>query len=581
MQTLVGKGVSGGVAIGRAVSITNRIAEVYRFPLEPHAVDAEIERFEEAVRLTEQETQRIQAKADGDLGEEMAAIFDAHLLMLRDDSFTGRISKEIRHEHINAEWAVYKVAGALEERFREIEDEYLKERSQDIRDVGRHLIKTLHGVSHHELSEIEGDVVVVADDLTPADAVRLGREQVVAFVIETGSRTSHTTIIARSLNIPLVAGLRGITERITDRDPLVVDGDEGTVVLHPTAAALTHYRERRAEAERRDRELLGTRDLKAVTRDGHAIQLMANIDLPEELDDLTQYGADGVGLYRSEFLYIEKSPEMPTEEEHVATYERIARTVAPHPAIIRTYDLGGRKLAREMTQIDEENPVLGLRGLRLTLGRPEIFRTQLRALFRAAREANLWVLLPMVSSVQEIRRFREYANEVRSELAAEGLCDLQPYKLGAMIEVPSAALTADILAREVDFFAIGTNDLIQYSLAVDRNNEHVADLYQPLHPAILRMLRMVVEAAQKADIELSLCGEMASDQRYAPLLVGLGLRRLSMSSRVIPTIKTLIRERRLDELEALAEECLELPSGTEVEARLESFLAEPVVATAD
>ncbi|MEM7480337.1 MAG: phosphoenolpyruvate--protein phosphotransferase [Acidobacteriota bacterium] len=578
MQILNGMGVSGGVAIGQAVSITNRIGEVYRFSLDEEAVDAEVARFEEALLRTSAEIERIQSNVDGDLGEEMATIFDAHLLMLRDTSFTGRVEDEIRRNRVNAEWAVYQVAGELEERFQQIEDEYLRERHQDIRDVGRHLIRVLDGVSHHELSEIEGDVIVVADDLTPADTVRLGREGVVAFVIETGSRTSHTTIIARSLNIPLVAGLHGIHDLLTDQDPLVVDGGEGVVILHPSKEALSHYRERRRAAVRHEEAMLATRALEARTQDGQAVHLMANIDLPEELDDVIRFGAAGVGLYRSEFLYIEKSPAQPTEEEHLALYRQVVETAAPHPAILRTYDLGGRKLAREMMDTREENPVLGLRGIRLTLGLPEVFRVQLRSLFRATAYGDLWILLPLISNVDEIRRFRAFAEEVRAELIAEGHELPATYRLGAMIEVPSAALSADVIAREVDFFSIGTNDLIQYSLAVDRNNEHVSHLYQPLHPAILRMLRRVIEAAREADIELSLCGEMASDPRYALLLIGMGLRRLSMNARVVPTIKTLIREVDLQELCALAERCIDQATAEEAEEILNAFVRRSRVA---
>jgi phosphotransferase system enzyme I (PtsI) len=299
---------------------------------------------------------------------------------------------------------------------------------------------------------------------------------------------------------------------------------------------------------------------------------MANIDLLEEIEDVLRFGAAGIGLYRSEFLYIEKSPELPSEEEHLATYRRLAEAAAPYPAIIRTYDLGGRKLAREVMHTHEDNPVLGLRGIRLTMARPDVFRTQLRALFRAACHGEVWVMLPMISTLDEVRRFRRFAGDVMDELEREGVEFRRDVRLGVMIEVPAAALIADLLAREVDFFSIGTNDLIQYSLAVDRNNEHVADLYQPLHPAILRMLRLVIDAAEAAGIECGLCGEMAGDPRQALLLVGLGLRRLSMSPRVVPEIKTRVRASSLPDLERLAEECLGFATAAEVEHHLESAL---------
>jgi phosphotransferase system enzyme I (PtsI) len=572
MQVLRGLGVSGGVAVGRAVCIRTRVGEVYRFPIAEGDVEREVARFEEALRRDQAELGRLRRKAGAELGEELGAIFEAHLLMLQDQAFTGRIVERIRGERVNAEWAIQQTVEETGERFDGIEDEYLRERQQDVRDVARHLLRTLSGLGHHELSEIGGDVVVVADDLTPSDAVRLGREAVVALVTETGSRTSHTAIIAHSLNIPMVAGLHGVTELLTDEDPIVVDGDGGTVVLHPTAEVLSDYRRRRRAQQRRERAMLATRELAAETRCCIRVHLMANIDLLEEIEDVLRFGAAGIGLYRSEFLYIEKSPELPSEEEHLAIYRRLAEAAAPYPTIIRTYDLGGRKLAREVMHTHEDNPVLGLRGIRLTMARPDVFRTQLRALFRAACHGEVWVMLPMISTLDEVRRFRRFAGDVMDELEREGVEFRRDVRLGVMIEVPAAALIADLLAREVDFFSIGTNDLIQYSLAVDRNNEHVADLYQPLHPAILRMLRLVIDAAEAAGIECGLCGEMAGDPRQALLLVGLGLRRLSMSPRVVPEIKTRVRASSLPDLERLAEECLGFATAAEVEHHLESAL---------
>lgn len=574
-RRLVGLGATGGVAVGRAVVVRTRTSEVYRFPLQSDEdVAAEITRFEAALSLTQQEILRMRDKVDRDLGDDLSAIFDAHLLLAQDGSFTGRVVDLIHHERVNAEWAVQKTVEELEERFARLDDLYLRERSEDLRDVGRQMMRSLRGVSHHELSEIGGPVIVVADDLTPADAVRLGRERVVGFAVESGGRTSHTTIIARSLNVPLVAGVVGVTEAVTDQDPVIVDGERGLFILHPSEPTLEAYEDRRVEIAFREQELLATRDLPAVTRDGTQIRLMANIDLPEEIEEARRYGACGIGLYRSEFLYIEKSPELPDEDAHLEIYRRLAAAAAPDPAIIRTYDLGGRKLAREVMHTEEENPVLGLRGIRLTLARPEVFATQLRALYRAALEGEIWILLPMVSGLDEVRQFRAFAADVLAGLDREGVAYRRDVKVGVMIEVPGAALAADLLAREVDFFAIGTNDLIQYSLAVDRNNEHVADLYQPLHPAILRLLARVVADARAAGVDLSLCGEMAGDPRYAALLVGLGLRRLSMSPRVLPIIKAKLREAQLADLEEIAHRALSFATGAEVEAYLDQALAD-------
>ncbi len=574
MQVLKGMGVSDGIAIGRAVVIETRGPEVYRLHIPEEQVEGEVARLREGAQHAKGELKRIRARAEEDLGNDLAAIFDAHVMLLSDANFLGRVEERIRTHHVNAEWAVAKTAEELDDRFARMDDSYLRERSEDLTDVGRHLLRSLQGIAHHDLSELPNDIVIVADDLTPSDAIRLGRERVIGFAIESGGRTSHTAIIARSLNIPAVAGLIGILGLPGggDEAPIIVDGETGTVILHPTDEVVEQYRARKAALERHDRDLLEIRELKAVTRDGIEVCLMANIDLPEEVEEVASFGAAGVGLYRSEFLYIEKSPHLPTEEEHVQVYRRLIELSAPHPAIIRTYDLGGRKLAREMLATQEDNPVLGLRGIRLTLARPDVFRTQIRALFRAGVHGDLWIMLPMVSTVEEVRQFRAFAAEVMAEMQAEGVAFRPDVRLGVMIEVPGAAIIADVLAREVDFFSIGTNDLIQYSLAVDRNNEHVASLYQPLHPAILRMLRFIIDSARAAGIEISLCGEMAADPGFALLLVGLGLRRLSMSPRQIPEVKTRVREATVAELAELATGCLQHSTAAEVQRHLESFL---------
>ncbi len=572
MQELQGLGVAPGISIGRAVSIKTRSVEVYRLPIDEAELDAEVARLHEAIRRAQQEIGRIRDKVREQLGDELGSIFEAHALFLDDPAFLERIEHRIREERVNAEWAVYRTAEEMGERFAAVEDDYIRERHEDLRDVADQLLRSLQGVDHHDLSELKGEVVIVADELTPSHALRLGRDQVLGFAIESGGRTSHTTIIARSLNLPLVSGLDGIQDLVTDDDPVIVDGAAGKVILHPTEETLAHYRQRQRELARRDQAALATCSLPAVTRDGAVIHLMANIDLPEEITTAAQLGAAGVGLYRSEFLYIEKSPELPSEEEHLAIYAAIAKAAAPHPAIIRTSDLGGRKLAREVLRTREENPVLGLRGIRLTLARPEMFRVQLRALLRAGLHGDLWVMIPLVSTLEEVRTFKEFTGRVAEELRSEGVPFRPDLKLGIMIEVPSAAMIADRLAAEVDFFSIGTNDLIQYALAVDRNNEHVAALYQPMHPGILRMLRFVVDSARQAGIEVSVCGEMASDPRLAALLLGLGLRRLSMAPRAIPEIKTFLRAQRVETLAAMAGDCLGLGTAAEVEARIAAVL---------
>ncbi len=572
MQELSGMAGSPGIAIGQAVCILCRRDDVYRFPLDPGEIEAELARFHEAVEVAASDLDRIRERADRELGDELAAVFEAHAAMLRDRAFLDRVEERIRSEEVNAEWAVHETATELQERFDRLEVEHFRQRRDDLHDVVQHLQRALGGIGHHELSEIEGDVVIVADDLTPSEAVRLGRERVVAFAVETGGSTSHTTIIARSLNIPLVAGLEGVTQKVTDADPVIVDGSEGRVVLHPTDEALLAYRERRRLHLEREDELGLLRSLPSVTRDRIAVELLANIDLPEEIEDAVRFGAAGVGLYRSEFIYIEKSPELPTEEEHFTLYRSLVERVQPHPVIIRTYDLGGRKLAREVMDTREENPVLGLRGVRLTLARPEIFRVQLRALFRACAYGELRVMLPLVTALEEVRDFKAFCEEILDELEAEGARFSRSFPLGVMIEVPAAVLIAEELAREVDFLSIGTNDLIQYSMAVDRNNEHVAHLYRPLHPAILRMIGSTVESARRAGTEVSICGEMAADPKVAPVLVGLGLRRLSMRPRAIPEIKRRIRRLDASEWLEISRRLSALGTADEVDRALDRHL---------
>jgi phosphotransferase system enzyme I (PtsI) len=552
------------VSVGCAVFFDHAADEILRIPIPADAVEAEIARLRRAAEAARGELETLRADSRGHLPDELHAIFDAQELLLQDRALLGRVEERIRARKINAEWAVHRVEQELRRQFEAIEAGHLRERVDDVRDVARLLRRALSGVEAHDLSELGRDVVLVAHDLTPSEAVRLGRKGVTAFALETGGPTSHTAIIARSLHLPVVAGLTGVTGLSLTDTPVLVDGDRGLVVFEPAAEEARDALERRRAGDLHVREMAGTRMLPAETRDGVAVQLMVNIDLLEEVEEAREVGAAGIGLYRSEFLYIEKSPALPTEDEQVEVYRMLIEASAPHPAVIRTFDLGGRKLAREVLDTQEENPVLGLRGIRLTLARPEIFRHQVRALLRAAASGELWVMVPMVTAMEEIRAFRRVVDAAADELAAEGREHSREFALGAMIEVPAAALLADRIAREVDFLSIGSNDLIQYSLAVDRGNEHVAHLYQPFHPAILRMVRFVVESAAAAGIPLSLCGEMAGDPEITPLLLGLGLRRLSVAPRILPEIKARVRTLEAAPLRSLADEALTASSAEEV-----------------
>lgn len=574
MKRYEGLGVSEGIAIGTAVCLSTRIGDIYQIPLLEEEVEPEVERFREAVERSREELLTLRDRVGEELGDDLAGIFDAQDLFLADRLFLNGVEQHIREEKVNAEWALQETVQEIQQRFDAIDAEHLRERSEDLRHVSRFVVRNLRGLHFHSLSEVKGNVVIVADDLSPSDAVRLGRENVVAFVIEHGSRTSHTTIIARSLNIPAVLGVHGVRKSLADQAeaPIIVDADSDEVILWPDPEMMEEYKRRLKIRERLEIQLEYESELPPVTTDGVEIQVMANIDLPEELHDAKRFGAAGIGLYRSEFLYIEKSPEMPTEEEHLMIYRRMVEASHPHPAIIRTYDLGGRKIAREQMETQEENPVLGVRGIRLTLARPDIFRSQVRALLRATAFGDLWIMLPMVTIPEEIQRFRDFASQVMDELEGEGHAFNRDFKLGIMIEVPAAAMISDLLAREVDFFSIGTNDLIQYALAVDRNNEHVADLYRPLHPAMTRTLRFVIKNARDAGIEISMCGEMAGDPRMTAMLLGSGLRRLSVSPRQVPTIKRRIRQLTARDLDEISATCANLSTGQEIEEYLREAL---------
>jgi phosphotransferase system enzyme I (PtsI) len=564
-RTYKGFGVSPGIAIGRAVIIEKKVASVYRVPIKEQDVAREVNRFLEALDVTRRELLDLKKKVSRSMGEEYASIFEAHAMMVSDPSFADKVIQKIESEQVNAEWAVSEVQEELEARFESFEDEYLRDRGADVKDVGDSLLKNLQGIAHHDLSEIDHDIVILADDLLPSDTVHFNRRPIVGFATESGGRTSHTSIIAKSLFMPAVIGVPRLTQIVDNDELIIVDGYEGTIVVNPSPALVAEYRSRVSRHEEYERKLLENRTIPAVTKDGFQVALQANIELVEELKDAVRFGAEGIGLYRSEFLYISKSPVLPTEEEHFNLYRRLAEAVDPHWAVIRTFDLGGRKLAREVIGSKENNPVLGLRGLRLCMKHRDMFKTQLRAILRASAFGKIKIMFPLVSGIQELRQVKTLIREIRSELDAEGIGYNPKLEIGIMIEVPAAALIADLLATEVDFFSIGTNDLIQYSLAIDRSNENVGYLYEPLHPAILRLVSMVIQAGKKAGIPVSMCGEMASDPLYAIVLLGLGLEIFSMNPSAVPVIKNVIRSVRYKDCKRIAELVLQKKTAQEIE----------------
>ena len=565
VRTYKGIGVSPGIAIGRAVIVERREASVFRVPIREEEVESEVRRFLESLEKTKEELLELKQKVSRSMGDEYASIFEAHAMIVRDPSFADKVIQKIESEQVNAEWALAEVQEELQARFQSFDDEYLRERVADVKDVADRVQTNLQGIAHHDLSEITHDVIIIADDLTPSDAIHFNRRPIVGFATEAGGRTSHTSIIAKSLFMPAVIGVPRLSKIIDSDELIIVDGYEGTVVVNPTQAMIAEYQSRVLRHDEADRRLLENRAQPAITKDGHQISLQANIELAEEVNDALRYGAEGIGLYRSEFLYIAKSPVLPTEEEHYLLYRKLAEELAPKPCVIRTFDLGGKKLARQIMGSKEDNPVLGLRGLRLCMKHRDMFKTQLRAILRASVVGNIRVMFPLVSGVQELRQVKTLIREIRAELDNEGLEYAHDLKIGIMVEVPSAAVIADILAAETDFFAIGTNDLIQYSLAIDRSNENVNYLYEPLHPALLRLVKGVIDAGKRAGIPVSLCGEMAADPIYAVVLLGLGLEIFSMNPSSIPVIKNIVRAVRYRECRRIAEMALQKRTAQEIE----------------
>lgn len=565
IRTYKGTGVSPGIAIGRALILEKDVGSVYRVPIKEADVDNEIRRLHSALSTTKEALGELKAKVARSIGDEYASIFDAHLMIVGDPGFGDQIEARIAEERINAEWALQLVKEELEARFESFDDEYLRDRGEDIRDVSDSVLKNLLGIAHHDLSEIDHDVIILADDLTPSDTIHFNRRPIVGFATAAGGRTSHTSIIAKSLFMPAVIGVPRVTEVIDNEELVIVDGYEGTIVVNPTPALVEEYRSKVTRHAEYERKLLENRDLDTVTRDGVGVRLQANIELIQEVDDAIRFGARGVGLYRSEFLYISKSPSLPNEDEHFEICRSLARAMAPDPVVIRTFDLGGKKLARDVIGTKEDNPVLGLRGLRLCMKHRDMFVTQLRGILRASAYGDIKIMFPLVSSVQELRQAKALLKELKGELEAEGIAFNPDIEVGIMIEVPAAAIMADLLATEADFFAIGTNDLIQYSLAIDRGNENVSYLYEPLHPALLRLLKFVIDSGKEAGIPVSVCGEMAAHPLYAIALVGLGIETLSMNPSTIPVIKNVIRSLRYKDCRKMIETALEKKTAQEIE----------------
>ena len=560
---LKGIGVSPGVAVGPAHVLSTAEVQYIERPVDEDEIPREMTRFEDAIMATRAQLRELQEKVEQGLDRGKASIFDAHLLVCDDRSFIEDVLRGIRTRHLNVEPVLAEVSERYAAALARVEDEYLRERAADIRDVTRRIQMNLAGRNPTSLGALAEPSIILAADLSPSETAGMDRQKVLAFATDHGSTTSQTAIMARALERPAVVGLHDASIQLTQGERVLVDGTAGLVIIHPTNERIDGYtRIRRAQAEVMER-LNRLRDEPARTKDGYEIELAANIELPHDVDSVLLHGAQGVGLFRTEFLFLRRAT-LPSEDEQVRSYEEVARRLAPAPVVIRTLDIGGDKFTSALNMPREINPFLGCRAIRFSLNQPEVFRVQLRAILRASALGNIKLMYPMISHADELDQASRILDQVRASLSREGVPFDEQMEVGCMIEVPSAALTARTLAKQVQFFSIGSNDLIQYTMAVDRVNENIAYLYEPTHPAILRLIRETISAARDEGLWTGICGEMAGQPLFTPLLLGLGVDELSVSPVRTPIIKGMVRALHYADCEALAQEALAGDSGARV-----------------
>ena len=568
-----GIGASPGIIVGKAYLVERFKVRLPQKQIASVRVEEEINRFLSAIQESQNQLTEIKEKILDPEVRKHSFILDVHSMILNDEMLLQDTVDTIRKKKVNAEWALDLTLEKLDTAFKAIEDEYLRERSSDLHYVASRIFRNLLGKKHDDIAKIKGKVIVVAHDLSPADTLQMNLEHVAGFITDIGGKVSHTAILSRSLGIPAVVGLEVATSLINGGDLLIIDGETGEVVINPTEEVSKPFLERKRRTRLIEREVLKYASLPAETRDGVRVRLQANIEMVEEISSSKMHGAEGIGLYRTEILYLNRK-DLPTEEEHFRTYRRLVEDIYPATATIRTLDIGGDKFLPDYSKSNELNPALGLRAIRFSLKETEIFKTQLRGILRASVYGKLRILLPMISGIEEIRQTKTILEEVKKDLARAKIPFDEKMEIGAMIEIPSASDIADILAREVDFFSIGTNDLIQYALAVDRINEHVSYLYEPLHPAVLRIIRWVVQSGHQAGIPVAICGEMAAEPAYAVVLLGLGLDELSMNPVSIPKVKKVLRMSRFEESRSLVEQLFQFSTASEIECFVQKWIAE-------
>ena len=567
---LKGIGASPGVVIGPAFLLDYHKVKILKRQIEIDEVDQEKQRFVNAVSEAENQIKQLIAEIPEELREH-SGIFESHLLMLKDRAVYDRTLRLISEEKINAEWALNSALDHVRELFEQVKDQYIRERIEDLEYVVRRVQKLLSGSPSVDLSQLEEPVILVAHDLSPAETVQMAKEKILAFVTDMGSRTSHTAILGRSLGIPAVVGLENAMSSMLSGEILAVDGLCGDVVVNPDDEILGYFKEKQEDYIRYRLDVIQHSNLPAETQDGFRFKIKANIEFLEEIPSVISNGAEGIGLYRTEVLYLSHK-ELPIEEELFLAYKEVVERMSPFPTTIRTLDIGGDKFLSSVSLDNEINPALGLRAIRLCLRESNLFRTQLRAILRASAYGDVKILFPLISGRSEITQVKEHLEKTKDDLRRWGAGFDEDIKIGIMIEVPSAVFLADVLAKEVDFFSIGTNDLIQYSLAIDRGNEYVAHLYEPLHPGVLRMVYLIIEAAHEAGIEAAVCGEMAGEPMYLPVLIGMGLDELSMNALDIPKIKRMIRMSNQEQCSALVRDLIECSTAQKIREHLLDFL---------